>query len=69
VLRIWQEPGALICEVDDEGHIHDPLVGRVRPDTEEYGGRGMWLVNQLCDLVQLRSFPTGTVARLHMWLD
>ena len=29
-------------------------------------GRGMWLANQLCDLVQLRSSPEGTVVRMHM---
>ena len=30
------------------------------------GGRGLWIVNQLCDLVQVRSSPAGTVIRLHM---
>jgi len=26
------------------------------------------MVNQLCDLVQLRSFPNGAVVRLHVYL-
>jgi hypothetical protein len=26
----------------------------------------VWLVNQLCDLVQMRSLPGGNVVRLHM---
>jgi hypothetical protein len=30
------------------------------------GGRGLWIVNHLCDLVQLRSSPAGNVVRLHM---
>jgi hypothetical protein len=32
------------------------------------GGRGLWMVNQLCDLVQLRTFPTGAVVRLHLYV-
>jgi hypothetical protein len=28
-------------------------------------GRGLWLANHLCDLVQIRSLPTGGVVRLH----
>ena len=59
---------AVVCEVRDGGHIDAPLVGRERPSLERPGGRGLWLVNQLCDLVQIRSFPTGTVVRLHMRL-
>ena len=30
--------------------------------------KGLWLVNQLCDLVQARTSHAGTVARLHMRL-
>jgi anti-sigma regulatory factor (Ser/Thr protein kinase) len=65
VLRVWAEPDALVCEVSDEGVIRNPLVGRVRPPLDRVGGRGLWLANQLCDLVQVRSSPAGTVVRLH----
>jgi anti-sigma regulatory factor (Ser/Thr protein kinase) len=68
VLRLWHEPGALICEVRDGGRIDDPLVGRNRPRAGQVGGYGLWLANQLCDLVQIRSLPTGNVVRLHMRL-
>jgi anti-sigma regulatory factor (Ser/Thr protein kinase) len=66
VLRVWDDGGALICEVRDRGHIDEPLVGRRSPSTDQPGGFGVWLVNQLCDLVQMRSFAGGTVVRLHM---
>ena len=66
-LRIWQDADALVCEVRDAGRIEDPMAGRRRPALDRDGGRGLWLVNQLCDLVQLRSFPSGAVVRLHMW--
>jgi len=65
-LRIWSERRRLICEVRDAGRILDPLVGRVRPHSQQRSGFGLWLANQLCDLVQIRSFPTGSVVRLHV---
>jgi anti-sigma regulatory factor (Ser/Thr protein kinase) len=64
-LRLWIERG-VVCEVRDGGRLSDPMLGRRRPGTEAAGGRGMWLANQLCDLVQVRSFPNGTVVRLHV---
>ena len=68
-LRMWRERGELLCEVRDRGHIRDPLVGRVEPAPEQPSGRGLWLVNQLCDLVQIRSSPRGSVVRVHMRAD
>jgi anti-sigma regulatory factor (Ser/Thr protein kinase) len=67
-VRVWREPSAFVCEVRDAGRLSEPLVGRERPDTSYGAGRGLWLVNQLCDLVQLRSLPGGCVARVHMGL-
>ena len=65
---IWREPGALLFEVRDEGLLCRPLAGRVRPDPTRERGRGLWVANQLCDLLQLRSGPGGTQARLGMEL-
>jgi len=67
-MRRWRENGTLLCEVQDAGHIHAPLTGRVRPAPEAISGRGVWLANQLCDLVQIRSAPTGSVVRVHKHL-
>lgn len=66
-VRLWREDGAVACEVADAGLLDDPLAGRRRPLPQEPGGRGLWIVNQLCDLVQLRSSPAGTVARV--WIN
>ncbi len=38
------------------------------PPAERVGGRGLWLVRQLCDAVQIRSTGRGTVVRLGMTL-
>ncbi|HET9675902.1 MAG TPA: anti-sigma factor RsbA family regulatory protein [Solirubrobacterales bacterium] len=64
-LRVWREDDCLLAEVTDRGRIEEPLVGRVRPDISQEGGRGLWLANQLCDLVQIRSDAEGTTVRLH----
>lgn len=65
-LRVWQDGDTFCCEVADSGVLAEPMVGRTRPDATAEGARGLWLVNQLCDLVQLRTSPAGTVVRLHM---
>lgn len=65
-VRVWNTDTGVVCEVRDRGWIRQPLVGRARPTFDQENGRGLWMVNQLCDLVQLRSSPAGTVVRLHM---
>lgn len=65
-LRLWRENSTLLAEVEDSGLIEEPLVGRLRPGITQEGGRGLWLANQLCDLVQIRSGASGTVVRLHV---
>ena len=65
VLRAWLTDEMLIFEVADAGAIADPLAGRVRPASGQSGGHGLWLCNQACDLVQVRSFASGSVVRLH----
>jgi anti-sigma regulatory factor (Ser/Thr protein kinase) len=67
--RVWREPGSLVCEVRDGGRIESPLSGRLSPRPNQLTGRGLWLVNQFCDLVQIRSDHTRTVVRVQMDLD
>jgi anti-sigma regulatory factor (Ser/Thr protein kinase) len=65
-VRLWSEGTATVCQISDPGHVRDPLAGRLRPPATAENGRGLWLINQLCDLSQLRSGPSGTTLRLHM---
>jgi anti-sigma regulatory factor (Ser/Thr protein kinase) len=66
ILRIWRDSGSLVCEVRDRGRIRDPLAGRHVPDAEWLSGRGLWIANAVCDLVQVRSTGQGTAVRVHM---
>jgi len=68
-LRIWPEPATVVCELQDGGFIADVFAGRRRPSDTADHGRGLWMANQLCDLVQLRSTTRGTTIRLHMDCD
>jgi anti-sigma regulatory factor (Ser/Thr protein kinase) len=69
LVRIWVTDREMLCQFDDSGHITDPLAGYGRPAHDEPGGQGLWLVNQVCDLAEMRSSPFGTTIRLHMALD
>jgi anti-sigma regulatory factor (Ser/Thr protein kinase) len=63
---IWHTGEELICQVRDQGWVTDPLAGRQRHSPED-SGHGLWVVNQVCDLVEIRSSQAaGTVIRLHM---
>lgn len=65
-VRVWFEADRIVVEVEDRGQIGERLVGRIKPEPTQVGGRGLWLANQLCDLVQIRSRPGRTVVRLQM---
>jgi anti-sigma regulatory factor (Ser/Thr protein kinase) len=63
---LWHDDDVLYCEIRDAGEITNPLVGRVSPPARQTGGRGLWIANQACDLVQVRTGPSGTVVRLYL---
>jgi anti-sigma regulatory factor (Ser/Thr protein kinase) len=66
LVSIWYTRAEVICQVSDTGRIADPLVGRRRPVGP--GGLGLWVVHQVCDLVEFRSGAGGTCIRMHMQL-
>jgi anti-sigma regulatory factor (Ser/Thr protein kinase) len=65
VILIWHTDAEIVCQLHDSGQITDPLAGRVRHGPDDRG-HGLWLVNQVCDLVELRSGGAGTTVRMHM---
>lgn len=64
-VHIWHSQTEILCQVQDQGWISDPLAGRIRHSPDERG-HGLWVVNRLCDLVELRTGRGGTIIRMHM---
>lgn len=64
-IAMWREPGALVCEVTDTGPgIPADMLERDDPVPRfDFGGRGLWLMNRLANLV-VRTGPEGTTIRL-----
>lgn len=67
-LRIWAADGHVVCQVQDRGHITDPLAGRRVPPRSRPGGRGLLMVNYLTDLVRVHTTPDGTTVRCYLRL-
>ena len=63
-MYVWREGDHLLIDFEDRGTIEEPLAGRLQPAASQRGGRGLWLANQLCDLVQIRSGALGTTVRV-----
>ncbi len=64
VLSLWRDGDTFLCEVSDRGTITDRFAGRRRPTSDQFGGRGLWIANHSCDLVQIRSRSGATSVRL-----
>ncbi|MFD8638520.1 ATP-binding protein, partial [Streptomyces sp. NPDC059656] len=67
-LRLWDSADSgVVAEIRDGGHLADPLAGRGRPSlASPHGGRGLWMIHQLCDLVEIRASADSLTLRLHM---
>jgi serine/threonine-protein kinase RsbW len=66
VVRVWAEDGRVCCEVVDQGA--PPAFGRDMPAAHEVRGRGLAIVERICDEVAVGTGPGGTCVRLAMLL-
>jgi anti-sigma regulatory factor (Ser/Thr protein kinase) len=64
--RIWHDGDEVVTEVRSRSGIDDLMAGRRRPAAGALEGRGLWLINQVCDLVELRTGASGTTLRMHI---
>jgi len=64
--RIWEDGTFVVSEVSSSPEMDDRLVGRRRPPIDATAGRGLWLINEVCDLVEVRSGHGETVVRMHV---
>jgi anti-sigma regulatory factor (Ser/Thr protein kinase) len=66
-VTLWTEATGPVVQVDDGGHLADPLAGRLPPDADSVSGRGLVTVNHLCDLVLVHTEPGHTSTRLYVY--
>jgi anti-sigma regulatory factor (Ser/Thr protein kinase) len=69
MLRLWRAADTLVCEIEDDGHITDPLRFRRAPGNEARASRGLWIADQICDLVEICTSPRGSQVRMHKRLS
>lgn len=67
-LRLWREGSGLLLEVRDGGRLADPLAGGA-PGPGRLSGRGLWIVNRVCDQLRIRSSASGTAVQVHVRLE
>jgi anti-sigma regulatory factor (Ser/Thr protein kinase) len=67
-ISAWCTADEVLVQVQDLGHISDPLAGYRHLPLHAASGHGLWLVHQVCDLAEVRTGPAGTTIRLHMSL-
>ena len=65
-VRLWATDEDVVCEVIDAGRITDPLAGRIPPAPDSERGRGLALVNYMCDLVRVHTTDGRTTTRLYV---
>jgi anti-sigma regulatory factor (Ser/Thr protein kinase) len=65
-LRLWTSADHLVCEVRNPGRIDDPMAGRLPPEPVSLGGRGLLIVNYLCDLVRVYTDRDSSTVRLYI---
>jgi serine/threonine-protein kinase RsbW len=64
LVRMWADAGRVRCEVLDQGA--ERVFGREMPAADEVRGRGLAIVERICDQVDVVSGPAGTSVRLTM---
>src|SRR5437588_2832542 len=65
-VRLWRSGSYVVGEVAGQGEIADLMAGRRPPPATAVEGRGLWMVNQLCDLVEVRNYDSQATLRMHM---
>ncbi|MEO5876032.1 MAG: sensor histidine kinase, partial [Streptosporangiaceae bacterium] len=64
-IQMWTDQSMIICDVSGPGRMDAPFAGYLPPDPATPYGQGLWIVRQICDLVQIRATPSSTQVRLH----
>ncbi|MFC4116789.1 sensor histidine kinase [Nonomuraea zeae] len=65
-ILLWADEDTVVCDVTDPGRMDIPYPGYLPPDPTAGHGHGLWIVRQLCELLEIRTGEDGTQLRLHL---
>jgi anti-sigma regulatory factor (Ser/Thr protein kinase) len=68
-VTIWPEGDDLVCQVESPRRFADPLAGRRAPSPDSADGRGLVMINEICDLVQISPSPAGLTIQMRISTD
>lgn len=65
-VALWRADGSVVCEVSDSGHgLPGPVPIRpAKPPSDQPGGWGLWLAEELTDSFQMSTGMGGTTVRV-----
>ncbi|MET7403768.1 ATP-binding protein [Dactylosporangium sp. NPDC005572] len=63
-VRVWADASGLWCDVVDQGPPR--TFGRPMPPADATGGRGLAIVERICDEVSVFAGTDGTVVRMRL---
>jgi serine/threonine-protein kinase RsbW len=63
-VRVWFEGDTVMVELSDGGPGFDVPQSTPMPDPRAESGRGLWLMRQMADQVEVRRDPSGSRLRL-----
>jgi anti-sigma regulatory factor (Ser/Thr protein kinase) len=68
-LLLWVTADEVVCQIHDSGRFTGPPLDSARPAPDDPGGRrGLWVVRQVCDQLEICTGEDGTTSRVHMRL-
>lgn len=65
-VRMWTDAGQVVCDIVDQGPPR--TFQRPMPPADAVRGRGLAIVERICDQVDTVSGPDGTTVRLRLHL-
>jgi anti-sigma regulatory factor (Ser/Thr protein kinase) len=65
-IYVSHDAGAFTVHLSDRGAGFDRISTAETPEPGSVGGRGLWIIQQLCDQVDIRSTAEGTTIILTM---
>ncbi|WP_144126585.1 ATP-binding protein [Catellatospora sichuanensis] len=65
---LWAEPGEIVCELHDQGPVGGRPAPARMPAADAPSGRGLAIVDQVCDEVRTYHTDKATVVQVRMRL-